>query len=266
MPRKQRNQPTGSRYGSLVATAASSRVQFAQSGVDLVDGQHVVLHHDPVGRVRPRQLVDPPAVPLRPRSTRIVQSPAQQQLAEAVPASLPVRARIIPSSTQVANRFRGRRRGLNRRQHPRPMQLRELARIASVGLDALAGLPRYQRRRDHLALHPTPFELPLQRIPAGTCLVAARNHAWGSPFQLPTQPLHRPLLVPNLPRDRFCRLRGQQSHHQLPLVRIDPHVGDRLAHDRLPFVCGSDAAPGVNPRIAGGFDHRVACSRTTTVR
>ena len=39
---------------------------------------------------------------------------------------------------------------------------------------------------------------------------------------------------------------------QIHLVRIDPNVGDRLAHDWLRFVCGSDAArAGVNPRIVG---------------
>ena len=95
--------------------------------------------------------------------------------------------------------------------------------------------------------------------------VEPRRAARRDPLQLPTQPLHRPFLVPHRPRDRFGHLRRQQRHHQLPLVRIDPHVGDRLAHDRLPSSAALTPL-GVNPRIVGGFGHLVACSRTTTAR
>ena len=52
-------QETGSR---IARTPPSRLALLAQSGVDLFDGQQVVLHHDPVGGVGPRQLVDPPAV------------------------------------------------------------------------------------------------------------------------------------------------------------------------------------------------------------
>ena len=135
MPRKRRNQPTGSRYGSVVATGRQLRIQLRQSGIELIDRQQVVVQDDPVGRMRPRQTIDPAPVRLGPRATRIVQPSAKQQFAEPVPAPLPIRACVITSPAQVAHRFRGRRRRPLLGQQPRAMQFRQLARVPPVGLD-----------------------------------------------------------------------------------------------------------------------------------
>ena len=168
-----------------------------------------------------------------PRATRIVQPSAKQQFAEPVPAPLPIRACVITSPAQVAHRFLGRRRRPHLGQQPRPMQFRQLARVPPVGLDPLPRLARHQRRRDHLALDPAPLELPLQYIAARPGFVTAGDGTRYGLLQLAAQPFHRPRLVLYLPGDGSGGIRRQQRHVQLHLVRIDSHVGDRLAHDRL---------------------------------
>ena len=62
-------------------------------------------------------------------------------------------------------------------QQPRSQQLRELPRVASVGLHAIAGPARDQRRRDHLAVDALGLEPTLQREAAGPGLVAGDDRA-----------------------------------------------------------------------------------------
>ena len=77
------------------------RIQLRQPGVEMVDRQQVVIQDSPLGGMRPREAVDPPPVRLGPRTTPIMQPPAKQEFAEAVPPSLPLRARVIPGPAQV---------------------------------------------------------------------------------------------------------------------------------------------------------------------
>ena len=101
------------------------RIQLHQPGFEVVDRQQVVVHDHPVGRMRPRQTIDPAPVRLGPRATRIVQPSAKRQFAEPMPAPLPVRARHHEPG-------RGRaplRRRPHLGQQPRPMQFRQLARV-----------------------------------------------------------------------------------------------------------------------------------------
>src|SRR5208282_4486174 len=51
-------------------------------------------------------------------------------------------------------------------EHTGPIELRELARIATVRLDSLARFAWDQRGCDDLAYDAAAFETPLQRIPA----------------------------------------------------------------------------------------------------
>ena len=66
MPRKQRNHPTGSRYGSRLGDLRQARVQLQQARLRVIDRQQIVVDHRALGRVRPRQTVDPRAMRLRP--------------------------------------------------------------------------------------------------------------------------------------------------------------------------------------------------------
>ena len=76
------------------------RVQLSEPRIEVVDRQQVVLDDHPVRRMRPTQTIDPAPVRLGPRTTRVVQPPPKQELAEAGSAPLPVRACVITSPAQ----------------------------------------------------------------------------------------------------------------------------------------------------------------------
>jgi hypothetical protein len=60
----------------------------------------------------------------------------------------------------------------HRRQVARPITARELQRVATVCLDPIAGFDGHQRRRDDLARHPEPRQLPIHHVPRGAGLIA----------------------------------------------------------------------------------------------
>ena len=62
-------------------------------------------------------------------------------------------------------------------QRPGPIQDRQLASVAAVRLDAIAGPTGNQRRRDHLARDPLLCERPLQLEATRPGLVAALHGA-----------------------------------------------------------------------------------------
>ena len=67
----------------------------------------------------------------------------------------------------------------------RAQQLRQLARVAAVGLDADARPTRDQRRRDHAALDALGLEPALQREARRARLVAGHDRTLGLPQQAP---------------------------------------------------------------------------------
>jgi hypothetical protein len=78
---------------------------------------------------------------------------AQQQRLQPVARLALHRYRIFARAHQIAQRLVGRLGHVDRRQLSRAGQARELDRVARVGLDALAGLLRRQRRRNHPTLY-----------------------------------------------------------------------------------------------------------------
>ena len=89
--------------------------------------------------------------------------------------------------------------GVHRRAQVRAQQLGQLPGVVAVGLDAVAGPLRDQRRRDHLALDAFGLELALQREAARTGLVAGHDRPRRHALQALCEPLHRAQLVCQLP-------------------------------------------------------------------
>ena len=116
MPRKQRNHPTGSRYGSRSAISASRASNSTNRASMLIDRQQIVVNDGTLGGVCPFEAVDPLPVRAGPVAAGVVPSTPQQQLAQPMAAPLQIFARIIPCARQVANRLVFRSRRLNRRQ------------------------------------------------------------------------------------------------------------------------------------------------------
>ena len=109
-----------------------------------------------------------------PRLRALGRSPpvAQQELAQPVASPQLIALGRQASAHQIAQRLMRRIRHPHRRQIPAPIAARQLLGIAPVGLDPIPGLHRYQRRGDHLALHPQLAQLPVQHVPGRARLVA----------------------------------------------------------------------------------------------
>ncbi len=164
MPRKQRNHPTGSRYGSRLGDLRQPGIQLHAAAPRCDRSPTDSRRRRRARRRASTQAVDPLAVRARPVAARVVQAPPQQQLAQPMPTPLQIFPGIIPRPRQIPHGLVFGRRRLHRRQQPRAPQLHQLARIAAIRLDPLTRLPRNQRRRDHVAAHPRRRHLPLQRV------------------------------------------------------------------------------------------------------
>ena len=137
----------------------------------------------------------------------------------------------------------------------------QLPGVAAVGLDAVAGPPGDQRRRDHPAFDAFGLELALQREATRTGLVAGHDRPRRHALQALRKPLHRPRLVRQLPLLGPSALRRQHRDPDRRCVCIHPCVCGSHLPDRLPFVCGSVASRR-NPRVCElGAGHSI---RSTT--
>ena len=193
---------------------------------------------------------DSRSTPMRPRpvAPAVVQAAAQQQLAQPMPTPLQILARIIARAAQIANRFVLGGRRLDLRQQARATQLRQLARIAAIRLDPLAGLPWNQRRRDHLDSSPA-----RSSSAAATRSHTARLHNTRAPAPAPRARASAPGAASAFgsfgDRPGHRRRLGAHQHRdkEVLLVRIDPDVRGNLFHDRL--LSSAALTPrGANPR------------------
>jgi hypothetical protein len=115
---------------------------------------------------------------------------------------------ILARAAQVAHGLVFNRRRMHLGQQSRTQQLRQLARVTTIGLDPIARLARDQRRRHHHALGARLPDPALQRVAAGTRFVTEANLAASSQtLHLPHHPPHRRLLVRRFPLDRLRRVR-----------------------------------------------------------
>src|ERR1700736_3682942 len=103
-------------------------------------------------RLRRERPPPSPSMSLRPVAAAIVQPPAQKQLAQSMTASL----EIFPASSRARHGSRTAPFPASAGAPPsgaRAQELGELAGIAPICFDPLAGFPRDERRRDHPAAH-----------------------------------------------------------------------------------------------------------------
>ncbi len=122
---------------------------------------------------------------------------------------------------------------MNFSQESRAKQLSELARVTAICLDAITGLHRNQRRRDHEAAQAHADELPLQNIAQWAGLVRTDDVTRCLPQYPPGPPpngsrLRRKLTLRNT---GFTRLEHRRLDRML--VRIQSDIRDILIHDRL---------------------------------
>jgi hypothetical protein len=177
-------------------------------------------------------------------------SPAQQELAQAMPAADEILVGIFPRSAQVPDCLVGFGRRLNLRQQARSEQLRQLPRIAPIRLDPLSRLPRNQGRRHHGTLDSHPTDPTLQRIPARARFVAEphprpRRERQHLPHHLP----NRAALRRHLPLHGPPRCSHKHSHTDRDPVCVQSDGGDTLSHDRLLSYAALVPLPSAtNPR------------------
>ena len=221
--------------GGQLADGLDVLLERAQALFDLVDRAQVVVEDHLVSLLFEAQAAQPQPVALAPGFLAAVPdpAPAQQHLAHPMAAAHQILMGVLARAAQVAHRFVLNRGRMDLRQQPGAEQLSQLARVTTVGLDPIARLARDQRRRDHDAAGAGFHDPALQRVAAGTRLVAEANLPAGR--QALDLPHHAPYrrLVRELPLDGLRLSRHEHRHLDGHLVRVHSHEGDTLLNDRL---------------------------------
>ena len=146
MPRKHRSRVTRDCSGSSVEQRAELGLDGAQARDGFVDRAQI----GPMGliqrRQRPRLGAQPGVVAFRPRLLRAGEATpmAQQKLGEPMPRAQQIGADVFATAQQITRRLFLLGRNVNGRQRPGAIQHRELAGVAAVCLDPIAGPPRNQ--------------------------------------------------------------------------------------------------------------------------
>ena len=158
---------------------------------------------------------------------------AQHQIAQPMTPSNEIRVGVFAGTAQVPNRlvFLGGRMNLG--EQAGAEQLRELAGVAAIRLDPLAGLARNQRRSHHHAHHLHRPDPPLQCIATRPCFVTEPDLALRRALDLLHHAPNRRLVVARLSLDRLSLARQQHRHVDRFLMCVQPDVGDTFLHDRL---------------------------------
>ena len=125
----------------------------------------------------PALRLQPGRIAFGPRRFRPGEATAmpQEKLREPVPRAQEIGADIFATAQQIPRRLFLFARNVNGGEGARPVQHRELAGIAPIGLDAIAGPPRNQGRCDHVAANVVRSQRTLELKAARTCFVAALN-------------------------------------------------------------------------------------------
>ena len=97
-----------------------------------------------------------------------------------MPRAQQIGANVFATPQEIAGGFFLLGRNVNRGQRAGAIEDRELAGIAAIGLDAIAGPPRNQRRRDDVTRDAVRGQRPLQLEAAGPGLVAALHRRPGA--------------------------------------------------------------------------------------
>src|SRR5581483_1270971 len=127
-----------------------------------------------LGAVLEAHATQPPSIFFRPRlrPLRWPSPVAKQKFAQPMLGPQLVLLRRLSGAHHVSERLVRGVRHPYCRQIPAPIAARQLLCVSAVRLDPIACLHRHQRWCHHLAFHTQPRQLPVQRVPRRTCLVA----------------------------------------------------------------------------------------------
>jgi hypothetical protein len=152
---------------------------------------------------------------------------AQQLLGDPVARRGARPAQVLAGPDMVTQPLLLGRGRLNEGELAGAVEAHQLLGVAAVGLDAIAGPDRHQRRRDHIAGNPHAREQPKQVVTARPRLV--RDGQTVRAAEPVEQTPHRPLGVLNPRHLRRAARRRQHAGHERVLVHIehDPpiHIG-----------------------------------------
>jgi len=141
----------------------------------------------------------------------------------------PIETCRLARTHQIAGGLLLGRRDVDRLEQPALEQAGELARVARVGLDVIAGPLRHEPGRDHLTLQPALDEIPVQPKARGTRLVAAAHVR-----PLAQHPSDRLLLVGQRPlAEQLVRTHRRQPDRARVHVQANGYRR-RLVHGRRP--------------------------------
>lgn len=177
-------------------------------------------------------LLDPPPVAVGPACAGAVDtSMPQEELAHPVPGHDQIPADVLACTDQVAHGLLPLVRHVDPRQLASAVEVGQLARVTTVGLDPVAGFLGDERGRDDVAVDAHAAELSVRLETARASLVAAA-YVRGLCELLERLPDclgvvgDDPLLGSTPPRRQDC-------YRDAVGVDIHAHVGDRLSHGRL---------------------------------
>ena len=205
--------------------------------------------------MRELQLAEPAAVRLGPVRAGKGPTMPQQKAQQLLPCLALVLGRLRPHAHQIAHRLVRFIRNPHLGQLAGPQQLRQHHGIAPVGLDLVAGLPRDQRRRHHIAAMAEARRQPIE-------VVAQRPGLVGEMQLLATLaelPQHRPDRLGRIGNGaeklhRRRRLSCDRRHRDRLLVDVQANENGSLCHDpppvsgALPRSC--EAIPVALPRLS----------------
>ena len=181
---------------------------------------------------------NPRPVPLGPVPAVAVEAAmAGQELPEPVAPAEELLLDILPAPEEIAPGLARLVRDGDRREIARSEEPHQLADIAAVGLDPIAGFPGCERGGHHLAQHAKGRALAVQLIAGRAGLVADPDVAF-APQALEVAP-EVARLIGNRVDLRLLTAGPENANPAGAFAIVNGHKDAILFHDRPPFACGS---------------------------
>jgi hypothetical protein len=212
-----------------------------------LDGRDAIFQHDVMRRLLESQAGYPPTVHQRPRRSMVVMAMAQQERRQLLTGLTETADRRQAGAHEIADRFMSRIRNPDRGQFAGSMQLGQVDRIPTVGLDPISWLARDWSNDD--ALMPGERQLTLNSIAARSGLITEQKLPPAS-RKLRRQRFQRrrrvrdPAVLPNVFAP-FCL--GKRDCDRV-LVNVEADICDRLIQDPSPMHEARRRPIRCNPR------------------
>jgi hypothetical protein len=186
MPRIAWSAASSSAWGALRGTPHERGLEALHSLGRLAHDRVIVLEHCSVGGPFEGKLGQPGIVGTAPgpHPDRRVNGSAQKELTQPVLGAQQVCLGVIASPDQVAKSLVGLVGYPDRREVPAAQQPGQLGRIASVGLDPVAGLDGDQRGRDDHACDAHGSQLTMEGVAGWTGFIGDTDLNLCSPKSL----------------------------------------------------------------------------------